>query len=359
MNTMKKVSILTLIFISNILVCQQIYYPEYITGSGVPVNEYTLFANSGWDGNWYVGANMCWIKKFKKELFPDKSLYSKMFIGVKLGRAKTQYKPNSPPWEKQIIEGSIYVGVSSTPAWKADQRYFLCKVSDIPTEGDYENAITTTGEARWFYTEVPLEKINFDTDIWICVYSNTPYLISASSSPILAGAWRERQQKDFNVWLNNDINGSPPIDPSSSLKTQIRAFDPAIIVKLIPQGAEKLPVKIYINKIADGRTENDEKIFYINAETPNVERVWMEISQDRNFYTKLSRYCYNLPYVFYLNIPMIPEEINGDFYLRFVAEDIFGNRGYTEDIQLNITRPSLPQKQKSTPLTEKDVKKKK
>ncbi|MCS7227796.1 MAG: hypothetical protein NZ839_02380 [Endomicrobia bacterium] len=358
---MKNKLLLTLlIFFLNLkLFSQQTFYPVYITGSGVPINEYNLFANSGWDGNWYVGANMCWIKKFNKENFPPKELYSKFYVGVKLGRAKTQPKPFSPPWEKQVIDGNIYIGVSSTPAWKSDQRYFLCKIADIPTEGDDENAINTTGEARWFYTNIPIEKVDFTQDVWICVYSNTPYLTSASSSPILAGAWRERQQVDFNVWLNTEINGAPPIDPATSLKTQIRAFDPAIIIKLVPKDAEKLPVKIYICRIVDGRKENDEKVFYLNTETPNLERVWMEISVDKINYVKLSRYCYSLPYAFHLNIPMIPQEINGDFYIRFAAEDIFGNRGYTEELQLNITRPQQTESSVDKDKQKKDIKKKK
>lgn len=339
--------VLLLFLLKNLyLLAQQNYYPTYITGSNIPINEYTLFANSGWDGNWYIGSNMCWIKKFNKELLPDKNLYSKIYIGVKLGRAKTKPKPGSPPWEKEIINGNIYVAVSSTPSWHSNQRYFLCKTEDIPTEGDWENAITTTGEARWFYTEIPFDKINFESDIWVCVYSNTPDLISSTCAPILAGAWRERQQTQFNVWLNNEINCSPPIDPSVSLKTQIRAFDPAIIIKLIPKGAENLPVNIFVSHIAEGRPENDEKIFYINSTTPNIERLWMEVSKDDKEYRKISRYCYSLPYVFNLSIPMIPLDINGDFYLRFAAEDIFGNIGYSPKLQLNITRATQQEEQK-------------
>ncbi len=333
--------IIRIIFISIlslILSAEELYYPTYITGSGVPINEYTLFANSGWDGNWYVGSNMCWIKKFDKTLLPDKKFFSRFFIGAKLGRAKTKSKPASPPWEKDYIDGNIYVGVSSTPAWRADQRYFLCKVSDIPTEGDWENAITTTGEARWFYTEIPIEKVDFEKDIWVCIYSNTEYLNSASSSPILAGAWRERPQRNFNVWLNNEIHCAPPIDPSTSLKTEIRAFDPAIIIKLVPLGAENLPVNIQVVSIQDGRQQDDEKIFYVTSLTPNIERMYMEISQDNIEYKKISKYLYSQPYVFNLSISMIPPEISGDFYIRFAAEDIFENKGTTQEIKLSITR---------------------
>jgi hypothetical protein len=336
---MNYIFIFFIVLIKQILFAEDIYYPTYITGSGVPLNEYTLFANSGWDGNWYVGSNMCWIKKFDKTLLPNKKLYSRFFIGVKLGRAKTQPKPSSPPWEKDYIDGNIYVGVSSTPAWRADQRYFLCKVSEIPTEGDWENAITTTGESRWFYTEIPIEKVNFEEDIWVCVYSNTEYLNSASSAPILAGAWRERPQKSFNVWLNNEINCSPPIDPSTSLKTQIRAFDPAIIIKLVPVGAETIPVNIQVVSIQEGRGQDDEKIFYIKSLTPDIERVYMEISQDNKEYKRLSKYLYSPPYVFNLSIPMVPKDISDDFYIRFTAEDIFGNKGSTKEIKLSITRP--------------------
>ncbi len=319
------------------LYSQEKIYPVYITGS-VPMNEYTLFANSGWDGNWYVGTNTCWVKMFKKELLPQKENFSKLFVGVKLGRAKTLPKPNSPPWEKIIIDGNIYVGLSSTPAWKADQRYFLCKIADIPTEGDWENAITTTGEARWFYTEILLEKVDFTKDIWVCVYSNTPYLTSASSAPILAGGWRERGQKESFVWLNNEINGSPPIDPTNSLKTQIRAFDPAIVLKLIPKGAEELEVKLKITQISDGRPNTEEKVFYIQPLTSNIERIWMEISKDKENFIKISKYQYSSPFVFNLNTNIIPQEITGDFYLRFAGADIFENVGYSEVLQLNISK---------------------
>ncbi|MFN3550714.1 MAG: hypothetical protein ACK4WJ_02750 [Endomicrobiia bacterium] len=339
-----RTKILKIFFIFVFFIClrlysqqQQDFYPLYITGS-VPLNEYTLFANSGWDGNWYVGTNMCWIKKFKKEFLPDKDFFSKLYVGVKLGRSKTVPKPNSPPWEKEIIDGNIYIGISSTAAWKSDQRYFLCKFSDIPTEGDWENALATTGEARWFFTEVPLEKIDTNQDIYVCVYSNTPNILSASSAPILAAGWRERYQKESFVWLNNEINGSPPIDPSNSLKTQIRAFDAAIVLKFIPYGAENLPVKIKIAKITDGRPNTDEKVFYIKPMTPNIQTIWMEISSDKENYTKISKYQYDEPFVFNLNTNMIPKEINGDFYLRFVAKDIFENIGYSEELQLNIKR---------------------
>ena len=37
-------------------------YPVFVAQVPNP-NDYVLFANGGWDGNWYVGYNNGWIKK--------------------------------------------------------------------------------------------------------------------------------------------------------------------------------------------------------------------------------------------------------------------------------------------------------
>ncbi len=330
------VSLVILMLVNFNLVYSQEKYPVYVTGE-VPLHEYTLFANTGWDGNWYIGYNMCWIKMFSKEYLPDKNDIERIYVGVKIGRAKTVPKPSAPPWEKEIIDGNIYVGVSSTCAWKSNQRYFLCKVKDIPTEGDWENAITTTGESRWFFTEIPMDRFDFNNDVWVCVYSNSPELISASSAPILAGGWRDRKSKKDFVWLNNEISGSPPINPDTALKTPIRAFEPAIILKFIPKNVYTKP-EIEIVKILDGRPSLNEKVFYINYLSANIERVWMEISVDKDYWERVSKYIYTTPYVLSLTTDMIQEKISGDFYLRFAAADIFENIGYSEELILNISR---------------------
>jgi len=362
MKKILKYSILTIAVCTLNFILNAETYPIYITG-GVPINDYTLFANTGWDGNWYVGYNMCWIKRFPSEILPkNKELFSKVYVGVKLGRAKIQQKPNSAPWEKNIIDGKIYTAISSTSAWKANQRYFLCSIKDIPTEGDWENAITTTGEARWFYTEIPLKELDLNSDLWICVYSDTNYLTTASSSPILAGGWRERGQTNINVWLNNQIKGTPPINPNNSLTTGIRAFDPAIVLKFIPNTVFE-EIKISVASVSDGRKDTDEKVFYISAKTPNIERMWMEISKDGTNWTKISRYIYQHPYAFNLNLQSIPSDISGDFFIRFAANDVFENVGYSEPVQLNITRAtdleSSSKDSKEQEKKSKDKKKKK
>ena len=54
------------------------------------LNDYSLFANGGWDGNWYAGFNVCWMEQLPK---PVQGNYVRAFIGAKLGRMKTRPIP--------------------------------------------------------------------------------------------------------------------------------------------------------------------------------------------------------------------------------------------------------------------------
>src|SRR5206468_924344 len=99
--------------------------------------DFVLFANGGWDGNWYVGYNTCWIQ----QLPVPKGAYRRAFIGARLGRMKSQPEPGKPSWEKKALPGEIYMAIASTPAWTREQSHFLVDGRDIPLEPDPENAI--------------------------------------------------------------------------------------------------------------------------------------------------------------------------------------------------------------------------
>src|SRR5579871_1723543 len=60
-------------------------YPVFVEQVNNP-NDYSLFANAGWDGNWYVGYNNGWIKKFPPI---SKGNFAHAYLGAKLGRMKT------------------------------------------------------------------------------------------------------------------------------------------------------------------------------------------------------------------------------------------------------------------------------
>src|SRR3990167_3494664 len=108
-------------------------------------HDFELFANGGWDGNWYVGYNTCWVQKLAVP--PGK--YAKAFVGARLGRMKNYQPEGKAPWQKKAYEGEIYMGISSTASWNRAQSFYLAPTSDIPLEPDAENAVEGTGESRW------------------------------------------------------------------------------------------------------------------------------------------------------------------------------------------------------------------
>ena len=117
-------------------------YPLFIADLANP-NDFSLFANGGWDGNWYVGYNNCWVQK----LAVPEGGYRRAFIGARLGRMKNYPPPGKAPWEKKADDGEIYMAISSTASWTRAQSFFLVGTGDIPLEPDLENAVEEAGES--------------------------------------------------------------------------------------------------------------------------------------------------------------------------------------------------------------------
>lgn len=72
-------------------------------------NEFTLFANGGWDGGWFVGYHKCWTQEI---LVPEITGITKAFIGAKLGRMKTQYTKSDkgrgiPQWDSSAVPAAF------------------------------------------------------------------------------------------------------------------------------------------------------------------------------------------------------------------------------------------------------------
>lgn len=302
--------------------------PIYI--SELPnINDYTLFANGGgWDGNWYIGFNLCWIERLPPAPVGN---YLRAYIGAKIGRMKTRQIPGKPIWEKEPIPGDIYISISSTPAWKANQSFFLVNTIDIPLEGEPDVALNGVGEARWFWVEVPLNIINFEGENYVAIWSPTPYFVSTASSPILAGGWGS---KKVNTWLNNDIRGYPPLNPKESLKTSIIVYEPAIAIKLIPENTFQ-DIRVLILESKKGRENTEDKTLLISVQGDQIERVWIEISNDGNEWKKIGRYLWSPPYMFTLQANLFNE---GDYKIRACASDIWGNIGYSTPLEIKISR---------------------
>jgi hypothetical protein len=292
------------------------------------INDYTLFANNGWDGNWYVGFNVCWIEEIPA---PPKGNYRAAYIGTKLGRAKTRPVAGKPIWEKETIPGEIYLSLSSTPAWKPSQRYFVTDAADIPQEGDPENALENAGESRWFWVQVPLDAVNLDGPNYLALWSPTEYFVSVASSPLLAGGWGSQK---VNSWLNNDVRGYAPMMPETSCKTAISVFEPAIAMKLIPEGTEQ-QISVAITELKDGRDKTSNKTVVAGVTGQEIEKAWLEVSPDGKSWKKHGKYGYSAPFMFTLKADALPD---GKYSLRCAAADIWGTIGYSDKIEIQVSR---------------------
>jgi len=309
--------------------------PKYICEL-TNLNDYSVFATNGWDASWYVGFNLCWIEEFS---LPQNQGIEKAFIGVKLGRAKTYTPDGKPRWKKEIVPGSIYVALSSSPAWRATDSYFLCTTEEIPLEGDKEYATDGTGEARWFWAQVPMNKINFEGKNFVAIYSPSENLSKPENCPIIAGGFGTG---DIKSWINNDINGYAPMDIETSLKTPIASFRPAIAIKLVPQNT-KQEIGVEIAEILPGATNTSNKTLAVKVSGQSIEKLWIEYTTDKAEaqetgnanWQKTGTAIYGVPYMLTLKPSALP---SGDVFISVAAMDEWGNIGYSEAINVEVRK---------------------
>lgn len=286
-------------------------------------SEFTLFANSGWNGGWFVGRSKSWVQEIS---VPPQINIIKAFIGAKLGRMKVKPQEGKPAWESTAIPGTLFMTISSTQSFKNTQKYFLTSTEDIPYEGLPDDALIGTGESRWFWVEVPLDVINFGNKNYIALWSASKKLKDINSSPIIAAGW-DIKDKRKNTWLFKDLKKQPPDQFSDG--SPISYFDPALAIKLVPQNAYN--VLVHLKNISSAESDGGKLFFAATVTGVNIEKAWVEISQKTNKWERYNRCLYNTPYVFALEPATLPKK---KFKLRAAAQDELGNTGYSNELEL-------------------------
>ncbi|MBI2071106.1 MAG: hypothetical protein HYT79_10960 [Elusimicrobia bacterium] len=322
--------LIVVFFLAGIRLEAQQAAPAYISSMN-SLHDFDLFANSGWDGNWYVGYNSLWIVELPMPA--DSSGFVRAYVGAKLGRAKTQTATGQPPWVRSPIDCDLYAGISSTAAWKSSDSYYLAGCEDLPLEGSAEEAMRGSGEARWYWKEVPLSKINFGGKNYLAVWSITPEMTDAASGPILAAG---RSGGTVRGWLNRGISGAPPIRTEEALETQLNEFAPALAVKLVPAHRDT-QVKVELGGFKEGP---DAYLWEIQAIGRNIKEVRPEISVDGNRWVSFGRPAYDPPFQIGVSRKRIQKEVKllvpgnkkiEQAYIRITAWDEWGNSGSTDN----------------------------
>jgi len=299
------------------------------------LHAFRAFADGGWDGNWYIGFNTCWIVQLPK---PPPGEYARAFVGARLGRAKTKPRPGGRPWDKDPLPGKVYVAISSVPAFSPAQSFFLADTKDIPVEPDYENPNLAVGHGEWFWAEIPLKLIRFDGPNYLAAWSNTAGLLSASSAPILAAAIDPQPgQQAPRAWLNNAIAGVPPREPTSSIGTPISFYLPALVLKLVPPNEAQVEIAAF--SVTSASPEAFLARFGVLAQ--DLETAWIEASADGQGWERISPLLRHPPFVFSLPLKSFDRsyQLAETLFLRAAAEDALGNLGRSEPVQLPFTNP--------------------
>jgi len=306
-------------------------YPVFVAQVPNP-NDYMLFANAGWDGNWYVGYNSCWIKKLPPV---PPGHFAHAYLGAKLGRMKTLPSVGRPP-VFDPIPGEIWAAIASTPSWKSGQGARLVSTDDIPLEASSEYALENVGESEWFWTEVPLSSVNLSGDNYVALWSPTRALVSVSSAPVLAAAWGG---KEINTWLAKDVKGEPPADPKAALSSGISYFQPAIALKLIPEGGPHL-LQVRLVSWQNGTPDHLKPVITASVTGESVDRAWIEANVRvrhgdvvRGGWQPVGRPLWKAPFVFTLEQGKLP---TGKVQLRIAASNIWHETAYSDVFAIEV-----------------------
>lgn len=284
------------------------------------INDFGRFADGGSDANWYVGFNNAWILKLPAAPLGE---YSRAFVGAKIGRAKTFPNPNKP-WVREIIDGKVYVGLSPTPSFSAEQSYFLAETADIPLETDGQAYVEGSGSSEWFWAEVPVSAVNFSGPNYLVIWSPTKYFLRASSAPILAASPIDNPalMKETRAWNNHSISGVPPRVAATALETPINNIIPALAIKLVPP----LSDEINVTELA-AQSVGKKYVVTFSVGGENVAEAWVESSKDQLDWARVSKILRKPPYIFTITGDRFPSP--GE-YLRGAARDITGTVGKSE-----------------------------
>ncbi|MBI3564522.1 MAG: hypothetical protein HY079_04920, partial [Elusimicrobia bacterium] len=284
------------------------------------VHDYTRFADGGPDANWYVGFNNAWIVKLPPAPAGE---FQHAFIGAKIGRAKTRPNPEKP-WIREVIPGKVYMGISQTPAWTAEQSYFLAETNDVPADADPQARVDGVGAAEWFWAEVPLSMVSFTAPNYVIVWSPSNYFTRASSAPILAAAEPDDTgARETRAWNNRSILGVPPRNAANSLETPINNIYPALALKLVPPGPDEPAVSV--NDLSVARA-GKRVVVRFSAAGEDVSDAWVEASRDRLDWERVSKLQRRPPFVFALPAEKSPAGL----FLRGAARDVSGAIGYSD-----------------------------
>lgn len=292
------------------------------------INDFGRFADGGPDENWYIGFNNAWIVELPPAPIGE---YSKVMIGAKIGRAKTRVKPGGRFWDREVIPGRIYIGLSPTPSFSPDRGLFLVDTKDIPLETDPRFYTPGTGESQWFWREVPAGMVSFSGPNYLIVWSQDRWLTASSSAPVLAAIEERNSGEEPKAWNNRSLGGVAPRRQEGTLETPINHLKPALAIKLVPPNDGAVAVHE-----CSAKALGSDLVFLFSVEGESIDSAWLEASSDQLDWERFSRVIRKPPFQITIQKGQLAPR---GAYVRAVARDQLNNEGACDAVWVGNEKP--------------------
>jgi hypothetical protein len=295
------------------------------------LNDYQFLADGGETFGFSVGYSRSWIVRLPPV---PAGPWVRAYVGAKLGAMKTERKPGRPDWDRRVVPGEIYAAVAQDIPMPQSRRFFLTRAEEIPLASDRRQPLEGVGEARWFWTEIPLTVLSSTTQNLVALFSPSQTLKGEDRSPILSGA---RMEGAPTAWWRDKAEGEPPHNSGEAFQFPAVSYTPAVAIKLVPVRDERPVVKVRVS--LDRSVTGKNSICWATVEGTDIESVWLEISVDGRTWTRLGRPVHGAPYVFSIARDSLPK---GPLHCRAVARDIWENSGVSPAVAVPLKKGDKP-----------------
>jgi hypothetical protein len=243
---------------------------------------------------------------------------------------KTERKPGRPDWDRRVVPGEIVAAVSAEPRWPQSQRFPLVRTEDIPLAGDPKQPLDGVGEARWFWTEIPLPVLSTETANFVALFSPDEALRGEDQSPVLAGA---RSEGAVHAWWRDKTEGEPPRTSTEAFQFPAVSYTPAVALKLVP--ARRTGPTVTLRLPTDRSSTGKTLVVWAEVEGKDIQSVWVEASSDGRNWTPAGRPVLGAPYFFSVARDALPR---GNVQVRVSARDIWEMGGTSPAVTVRTGR---------------------
>ncbi|MDA3792044.1 MAG: hypothetical protein PF545_00075 [Elusimicrobia bacterium] len=354
--------------------------------------EFTLFANGGWTGNWYVGNGHGWISKIA---LPQEK-YTSLYMGARLGRSKTNEQIKkatavalySDAGQKIIeilqdkisnesleeIRDNLRNGIDSkTPdilvsllAGKVNEdivkdikliiREALSEVSEISVGRPYGTSVgrynimigiskskekRPEGEILVSNDSIPREGAGSSAfeDIsesrWFWVKTEKEKIPDGDGA-VYIHLWtesKELQSTETAPILAGGIGSNDRENSYIVIENEykmIKYFEPALALKTVNGAPTELSIEI--NTIKNHPTAKQKYLVSVAAYGKDITGTWLELKGE-NGWQKIGYYIDAPPYEQTFNREGLPA---GNYHIRAVAQSWSGGRAYSAIKKISV-----------------------